>query len=157
MRRMPLRDPLILGLETSCDETAAAVVRGPIRVLSNVIAAQHDLHRRYAGVVPEIASRAHLERLVPVVRESLREAGVAAHDLDAVAVGHRPGLIGSLLVGTSAAKALAWSLGKPLVGAIADAAHEHAEEAAREEVDRNIAAYCASRPDRWNITLCNEK
>jgi N6-L-threonylcarbamoyladenine synthase len=120
------RQPVILGLETSCDETAAAVVRGPLRVLSNVIATQHDLHRRYAGVVPEIASRAHLERLVPVVRESLRLAGVAPRDLDAVAVGHRPGLIGSLLVGTSAAKALAWSLGKPLIGVDHIVAHLHA-------------------------------
>ncbi len=131
---MPPREPLILGLETSCDETAAAVVRGPIRVLSNVIAAQHDLHRRYAGVVPEIASRAHLERLVPVVRESLRQAGVAARDLDAVAVGHRPGLIGSLLVGTSAAKALAWSLGKPLVGVDHIVAHLHAGALDREAI-----------------------
>jgi N6-L-threonylcarbamoyladenine synthase len=119
-------EPVVLGLETSCDETAAAVVRGPFRVLSSVIATQHDLHRRYAGVVPEIASRAHLERLVPVVRESLARAGVAPRDLDAVAVGHRPGLIGSLLVGTSAAKALAWSLGRPLIGVDHIAAHLHA-------------------------------
>jgi N6-L-threonylcarbamoyladenine synthase len=118
--------PVILGLETSCDETAAAVVADGTRVRSNVIATQHDLHRRYAGVVPEIASRAHLERIVPVVREALREACLGYRDIDAVAVGHRPGLIGSLLVGTSSAKALAWSLGLPLIGIDHIVAHLHA-------------------------------
>lgn len=113
---MTREEPLILGIETSCDETAAAVVRGGRCVLSNVIASQHELHAKYAGVVPEIASRAHLERILPVVREALAEAGVELVGIDAVAVGHRPGLIGSLLVGVSAAKALAWSLGRPLVG-----------------------------------------
>lgn len=107
---------LILGLETSCDETAAAVVADGRRVLSNVIASQHDLHGQYGGVVPEIASRAHLERLTPVLRESLRQARVALPEMDAVAVGNSPGLIGSLVVGVSAAQALAWSLGKPLIG-----------------------------------------
>lgn len=106
----------VLGVESSCDETAAAIVRGGIDVLSNVIASQHDLHAPYAGVVPEIASRAHIERIVPVIRRALSEAGVTLDDIDAIAVGHRPGLIGSLLVGVSAAKALAWSLGKPLIG-----------------------------------------
>jgi N6-L-threonylcarbamoyladenine synthase len=118
-------EPRILGLETSCDETAAAVVAGGTRVLSNVIASQHELHARFAGVVPEIASRAHLERIVPVIREALREAKVGFADLHAVAVGHRPGLIGSLLVGVSAAKALAWSLGVPLIGIDHIAAHLH--------------------------------
>jgi N6-L-threonylcarbamoyladenine synthase len=93
---------------------------------SNVIATQHDLHARYAGVVPEIASRAHLERILPVVREALVGARVAMDDLDAVAVGHRPGLIGSLLVGVSAAKALAWSLEIPVVGVDHVLAHLHA-------------------------------
>lgn len=114
---------LILGIESSCDETAAAVVRGGRTVLSNIIATQHNLHARYAGVVPEIASRAHLERIVPVIREALERAEVGFANLDAVAVGHRPGLIGSLLVGVSAAKALAWSLGKPLIGV--DHIHAH--------------------------------
>ncbi|MCC7407042.1 MAG: tRNA (adenosine(37)-N6)-threonylcarbamoyltransferase complex transferase subunit TsaD [Phycisphaeraceae bacterium] len=116
----------ILGLETSCDETAAAVVRDGVAVLSNVIATQHELHRRYGGVVPEIASRAHLERLTPVVEEALSEAKVTWLDIDAVAVGNRPGLIGSLLVGVSAAQALAWSLGRPLVGVDHVHAHLHA-------------------------------
>jgi N6-L-threonylcarbamoyladenine synthase len=117
---------LILGIETSCDETAAAVVEDGQRVRSNVIATQHDLHERYAGVVPEIASRAHLERITPVIREALRVAGVSYGDLDAVAVGHRPGLIGSLLVGVSAAKALAWSLQIPVIGIDHVIAHLHA-------------------------------
>ncbi|MGD9688146.1 MAG: tRNA (adenosine(37)-N6)-threonylcarbamoyltransferase complex transferase subunit TsaD [Phycisphaerales bacterium] len=118
---MKERPRCILGLETSCDETAAAVVGGAGDlagrvVLSNVIASQHDLHAEYGGVVPEIASRAHAERILPVVREALCVAGVSMRDVEAVAVGNRPGLIGSLLVGVSAAKALAWSLGVPLVG-----------------------------------------
>jgi len=116
----------ILGLESSCDETAAAVVEGGRRVLSNVIASQHDLHKRYRGVVPEIASRAHLEKLTPVVREAMDQACVRLEQLDAIAVGNRPGLIGSLVVGVSAAKALAWSLGVPLVGVDHVRAHLHA-------------------------------
>ncbi len=107
---------LVLGIETSCDETAASVVRDGRVALSNVIASQHDLHEEYGGVVPEIASRAHLERILPVVREAVKEAGVALADLGAVAVGNRPGLIGSLLVGVAAAKGLAWSLGRPILG-----------------------------------------
>ncbi|HVZ94538.1 MAG TPA: tRNA (adenosine(37)-N6)-threonylcarbamoyltransferase complex transferase subunit TsaD [Phycisphaerales bacterium] len=108
--------PLILALESSCDETAAAVVRAGNTVLSNVIASQHDLHAEYAGVVPEIASRAHVERLLPVLRRALTDANITYTDLAAIAVGHRPGLIGSLLVGVSAAKALAWSLNIPILG-----------------------------------------
>lgn len=114
---------LILGLETSCDETAASVVRDGVYILSNAVSTQHDLHERYGGVVPELASRAHLERLLPVVRAAVDEAGVTLDELDAIAVGNRPGLIGSLIVGASAAKALAWSLGKPLLGI--DHVHAH--------------------------------
>ncbi|MCE7972776.1 MAG: tRNA (adenosine(37)-N6)-threonylcarbamoyltransferase complex transferase subunit TsaD [Leptolyngbya sp. PLA1] len=114
---------LILGLETSCDETAAAVVDANRRVLSSVVASQTDLHAEYAGVVPEIASRAHAERILPVVREALAQAGIGLGMLSAIAVGHRPGLIGSLVVGVSAAKALAWSLSLPLVGV--DHVHAH--------------------------------
>lgn len=107
---------IVLGIETSCDETAAAVVRDGWCVLSNVIASQHDLHAEYGGVVPEIASRAHVERIQPVVERALRDAGLGIDSIDAVAVGHRPGLIGALLVGVASAKALAWSLSKPIVG-----------------------------------------
>lgn len=109
-------NPVILGIETSCDETGAAIVEGGARVLSNVVATQDELHEEFAGVVPEIASRAHLERILPVVNRALSDASLKLSDLDAIAVGHRPGLIGSLLVGVSAAKALSWSLGLPLIG-----------------------------------------
>jgi N6-L-threonylcarbamoyladenine synthase len=114
---------LVLGIETSCDETAAAVVRGGREVLSNIVASQHTLHAEYQGVVPEIASRAHAERVLPVVREAIKAAGITLEQINAVAVGHRPGLIGSLLVGVSAAKALAWSLDVPLAGV--DHIHAH--------------------------------
>ncbi len=117
---------MILGIESSCDETAAAVVEDGGRVLSNMIASQHELHAEYGGVVPEIASRAHIERLWPVVRRALEEAAVGIEAIDAVAVGNRPGLIGSLLVGVSAAQALAWALGRPLIGIDHVQAHLHA-------------------------------
>jgi N6-L-threonylcarbamoyladenine synthase len=106
---------LVLGVETSCDETAAAVVTGDGRVLANVVASQADLHARYGGVVPEVASRRHLELVAPVVTEALAGADAGLQDLDAVAVTQGPGLIGALLVGLSAAKALAWSRRLPLV------------------------------------------
>lgn len=113
----------ILGIETSCDETAAAVVDDGAIVRSSVIASQHGLHQPYAGVVPELASRAHVERVLPVAEAALRGAGVGWRDLDAIAVGSRPGLIGSLLVGVGAAKALAWALERPLIGV--DHVHAH--------------------------------
>jgi N6-L-threonylcarbamoyladenine synthase len=106
---------VILGIETSCDETAAALVSADGEIVANVVASQAELHARFGGVVPEVASRRHLELVVPVVRETLDEAGVPLGDLDAVAVTVRPGLIGALLVGVSAAKALAWSHRLPLV------------------------------------------
>lgn len=117
---------LILGLETSCDETAAAVVEDGCVVRSNKVSTQHDLHQRFGGVVPEIASRAHLERLLPVVRSAVEDAGVTLNQLDAIAVGNRPGLVGSLIVGASAAKALSWSLGLPIIGVDHVLAHLYA-------------------------------
>ncbi len=105
----------ILTIETTCDETAAAVVREDLRVLSSVVASQDQLHQRFAGVVPEIAARAHVERILPVIDEALRRAGVRLTELDAIAVANTPGLAGSLLVGVSAAKALCLATGKPLV------------------------------------------
>ncbi|HET7760005.1 MAG TPA: tRNA (adenosine(37)-N6)-threonylcarbamoyltransferase complex transferase subunit TsaD [Gaiellaceae bacterium] len=105
---------LILGLETSCDETAAALVEGGA-IRSNVVSSQADLHARFGGVVPEVASRRHLELVLPVVREALGEADAALDDVDAVAVTQGPGLIGALLVGLSAAKALAWGRSLPLI------------------------------------------
>ncbi|HST17489.1 MAG TPA: tRNA (adenosine(37)-N6)-threonylcarbamoyltransferase complex transferase subunit TsaD [Gaiellaceae bacterium] len=106
---------MILGLETSCDETAAALVTSDGEILANVVASQADLHARFGGVVPEIASRRHLELVVPVVSSALAEAGAGLSDVEAVAVTTRPGLIGALLVGVSAAKALAWARRLPLV------------------------------------------
>ncbi|HWB32758.1 MAG TPA: hypothetical protein VG714_06270, partial [Acidobacteriaceae bacterium] len=107
---------LILGIESSCDETAAAVVRGGREVLSSVVASQMTLHAEYGGVVPELASREHLKNIVPVVREAMARAGVGFAELDAVAVTEGPGLAGALLVGITYAKALAAGLGKPLIG-----------------------------------------
>src|SRR5204863_5794967 len=92
-------------------------------VRSNVVATQFELHAKYRGVVPEIASRAHIETILPVVREAIDHAGTSLNELDAIAVAHRPGLIGSLLIGVTAAKTLAWSLGKPLIGI--DHVHAH--------------------------------
>jgi N6-L-threonylcarbamoyladenine synthase len=114
---------LILGIESTCDETGASVVEEGTRVRSNVVASQVDLHAKYRGVVPEIASRAHIENILPVLRESLAQAACGLADIDAVAVAYRPGLIGSLLIGVTAAKTLAWSLGKPLIGV--DHVHAH--------------------------------
>ena len=114
---------MILGLETSCDETAAAVVSEDGRVLSNVVSSQARLHERYGGVVPEIASRRHLELISPVVREALVEAEAELESIDLVAVTAGPGLIGALLVGLAAAKGLAWSRRLPL--APVDHLHGH--------------------------------
>lgn len=117
---------LVLGIESSCDETAAAVVADGERILSNVVASQIPTHAKYGGVVPELASREHLKRIVPVVDEACHQAGVSLTDLDALAVTEGPGLIGSLLVGVVYAKALALSLGKPLVGVNHIEGHIHA-------------------------------
>lgn len=116
----------ILGIESSCDETAAAIVRDGRDVLSNVVATQEELHEEFGGVVPEIASRAHLERIYPVIARAIDQAGLGPDEISAVAVGHRPGLIGSLLVGVAAAKALAWAWDKPLIGVDHISAHLHA-------------------------------
>ncbi len=106
---------MILTIETTCDETAAAVIGENLEVLGSVVASQDDLHERFGGVVPEIASRAHLERIVPIVDEAVRRAGITLDDLDAIAVANTPGLAGSLLVGLTAAKALCVALDKPLL------------------------------------------
>ena len=109
-------DALVLGIETSCDETAVAVVRGGREILSNVIASQADLHARFGGVVPEIASRAHVEQMPFVVDRALKEAGIGFRDLRAVAATRGPGLIGALLVGFAAGKAMAAALDVPFCG-----------------------------------------
>jgi N6-L-threonylcarbamoyladenine synthase len=122
----PGPDTVVLGIETSCDETAASVVMGGTDVLSSVVSSQVDLHAQYGGVVPEIASRAHLELVVPVVARAVVEAGVAEHRIDAVAATVGPGLIGALLVGVSAAKALALAWDVPFVAVNHMEAHLYA-------------------------------
>ncbi len=116
----------ILGIESSCDETAAAVVENGERILSSVVASQFDIHRKYGGVVPELASREHLRQIVPVVREALEQAQLAFRDVDAIAVTQGPGLVGSLLVGLTYGKSLAWALGKPLIPVHHLEGHVHA-------------------------------
>ena len=118
-----MSETLILGIESSCDETAAAVVADGVRELSSSVASSEGLHARFGGVVPEIACRAHLESLIPVLSSALTDAKCSLSDLDAVAVTNRPGLVGALLIGTSAAKALAWALDKPLLAV--DHLHAH--------------------------------
>jgi len=117
---------LILGIESSCDETAAAVVAGGRQILSNVVASQTEIHRKYGGVVPELASREHLRQIVPVVREAIEEANVTLREVDAVAVTQGPGLIGALLVGVTYGKVLAMSLNKPLIAVNHLEGHVHA-------------------------------
>ena len=111
-----MKDIIVLGIETSCDETSAAVVLNGRTVLSNVISSQIDLHKKYGGVVPEIASRKHVELIMPVINQALEEASMEPEEIDVIGVTYGPGLVGALLVGLSAAKGLAYSLGKPLVG-----------------------------------------
>lgn len=111
-----MKDIKILAIESSCDETAAAVIENGRKVLSNVIYSQIDLHTLYGGVVPEIASRKHIEKINPVIEQALTDAGVGLKDVDAVAVTYGPGLVGPLLVGVSAAKAVAYAAGLPLIG-----------------------------------------
>ncbi len=110
------KDILTLGIESSCDETAAAVLRGGRELLSNVISTQIPLHRKYGGVVPEIASRQHIVNVMPVIDEALQNAEVTLPEINQIAVTYGPGLVGALLVGVSAAKALAFARNVPLIG-----------------------------------------
>ncbi len=110
------KEILTLGIESSCDETSAAVLKGGRTILSNIISTQIPVHQKFGGVVPEIASRKHIVNIMPVIDEAVHEAGVGLSDIDQVAVTYGPGLVGALLVGVSAAKALAFSLGVPLIG-----------------------------------------
>ena len=110
------KDVFILAIESSCDETAAAVVKNGREVLSNVIYSQIDLHTLYGGVVPEIASRKHIEKINQVIRKALSDAGCTLEDITAIAVTYGPGLVGALLVGVAEAKAIAFAANKPLVG-----------------------------------------
>lgn len=107
---------LILGIETSCDETSAAVIQNGKKILSNIISSQIDLHKKYGGVVPELASRKHVENIIPVIEEALLESGVSLPDIDLIGVTRGPGLIGALLIGLSAAKAISYVHHIPLIG-----------------------------------------
>jgi N6-L-threonylcarbamoyladenine synthase len=141
---MNKKETLILGIETSCDETSAAVVRGSDEVLSLVISSQADLHAKYGGVVPELASRAHLEVLLPAVSEALQQAGIGFEDLDGVAVTRGPGLIGALLVGLTAAKAIAFALDVPLLAVNHLEAHIHANFIRFKELRPPLVAFVVS-------------
>jgi len=134
----------ILGIESSCDETAAAVVADGREILSSVVASQIDIHRKYGGVVPELASREHLRQIVPVVREAMTRANLQFADLDAIAVTQGPGLVGALLVGITYGKTLAAALGKPLVPVNHLAGHVHAVflEAAKTGRVAKLPAVC---------------
>src|ERR1043166_695650 len=134
----------ILGIESSCDETAAAVVADGRVILSSVIASQIDIHRKYGGVVPELASREHLRRIVPVVREAMEQAGLKLQDVDAIGVTQGPGLVGSLLVGITYGKTLAETLGKPLVPVNHLEGHVHAVflEAHKAGISPALPALC---------------
>src|SRR5262249_37741707 len=124
-----------LGIETSCDETAVAVFTDELRILANVVASQTDLHRRFGGVVPEIAARAHLQRLLATLDEALRQAKLSLRDIGCIAVLNTPGLIGALLIGVSAAKMLALALDVPLISANHIEAHIYAARmAARRDI-----------------------
>ena len=115
-----------MGIETSCDETSVSVVRDGREILSNVISSQVDIHKRFGGVVPEIASRRHVEGIVVILNEALEKAGVTLQDISAIAVTHGPGLVGALLVGVSTAKSIAYSRGIPLIGVHHIAGHIYA-------------------------------
>lgn len=137
-------DILILGIESSCDETAAAVVRNGRTMLSNVINSQIDIHKQYGGVVPEIASRCHISAVNAVVDEALGQAGVTFDDIDAIAVTYGPGLVGALLVGVSTAKALAYALKKPLVNVHHIKGHICANYVAHKELEPPFVCLVAS-------------
>ena len=139
-----VQEKLTLGIETSCDETSAAVLRGMRDLRSCVIATQIPIHQKYGGVVPEIASRNHILSILPVVEQALEEANVRLADIDQVAVTYGPGLVGALLVGVSAAKALAFSLGVPLIGVNHLEGHIFANFLATEELTPPFMALVVS-------------
>src|SRR5699024_11048522 len=123
---MMKKDHIILAIETSCDETAAALVRNGKEVLANVVSSQIESHKRFGGVVPEIASRQHVEQITIVLEQAFQEANISWEEIDAIAVTEGPGLIGALLIGVNAAKALAFAKGKPLINVHHIAGHIYA-------------------------------
>lgn len=137
---MEKKDTIVLAIESSCDETAAAVVKNGRQVLSNAIASQIDIHKLYGGVVPEIASRKHIEKINQVIEEALTESGQTLESMDAVCVTYGPGLVGALLVGVGAAKAISYATGKPLVGV--------------HHIEGHISANYIANPDLQPPFLC---
>ena len=137
-------DVLILAIESSCDETAAAVVKNGREVLSNIINSQIDIHTNYGGVVPEIASRKHIENIDGVIELALKKAGVTLNDITAIAVTYGPGLVGALLVGVAEAKALAFATGKPLIGVHHIEGHISANYVENKELEPPFAALVVS-------------
>ncbi len=135
-----MKDILILGIETSCDETAASIVKNGRHILSNVINSQINIHREFGGVVPEVASRKHIENIAVVVDNAFQEAGLGYNDVDAIAVTNQPGLIGALLVGVSFAKGFAWALGRPLLAV--NHLHGHIYANVLEHGDISFPAVC---------------
>ena len=144
MERDNANDVLMLAIETSCDETAASVVKNGRKVLSNVIYTQIALHTRYGGVVPEIASRKHIEKINQVIEEALKQAGVTLQDITAIAVTYGPGLVGALLVGVAEAKAISFAAGIPLVGVHHISGHISANYIAYEELEPPFVCLVAS-------------
>lgn len=134
----------VLGIETSCDETAASVTLDGREVLSNVVYSQIDIHTLYGGVVPEIASRKHIDKIIPVIDEAVRQAGIDKRELDAIAVTYSPGLVGALLVGVNAAKGLSYGLNKPLVGVNHIQGHIAANYIAHKELEPPFVCLVAS-------------
>lgn len=130
-----MKDIITLGIESSCDETSAAVILNGRKVLSNIISSQIDIHKKFGGVVPEVASRKHVEVVSNVIREAIEEAGISLGDVDVVAATYGPGLVGALLVGLSAAKGIALSIGKPFVGVNHIEGHISANYISHEELE----------------------
>ena len=139
---MDKEDVLILAIESSCDETAAAVVKNGREVLSNVINTQIAIHTEYGGVVPEIASRKHIENINPVIKKALTDAGVTLDDIDAIGVTYGPGLVGALLVGVAEAKAIAFAKNKPLVGVHHIEGHISANYVENKELEPPFGSCC---------------
>ena len=142
---MENRHEIILGIETSCDETAVAIVKGGKEVIANVVASQIESHKRFGGVVPEIASRHHVEQMTLILQEALDEASMTMDDIDAIAVTEGPGLVGALLIGVNTAKALAFAHQKPLIGTHHIAGHIYANQLV---ADLNLSIACSCRI-RW--------
>ena len=147
------KDVLILGIESSCDETAASVVKNGRTVLSNVISSQIELHKLYGGVVPEIASRKHIEKINQVITEALEEANVTLDDLDAIAVTYGPGLVGALLVGVAEAKAISYAKNLPLVGVHHIEGHISANYIEHPDLEPPFACLVADAPYDFSFSV----